>query len=109
MIEERGAAVWLATRDLRVHDNPALAAAVAAGGGRVVPLFVIDPAIPKPANRAAFLAASLADLDASLRRRGSALVVRHGDPAVEAVRVAAAAGICPIAAMSPSLIAMSAR
>ena len=92
MIEERGAAVWLATRDLRVHDNPALAAAAAAGGGRVVPLFVIDPAIPKPANRAAFLAASLADLDASLRRRGSALVVRHGDPAVEAVRVAAAAG-----------------
>ena len=85
-------AVWLATRDLRLHDNPALGAAMAAGGGVVVPLFVVDPAIPKPANRAAFLAGSLAGLDASLRERGAALVVREGDPAVEALRVAADAG-----------------
>lgn len=39
------AAVVLCTRDLRVHDHPALAAAVAAAE-RVVPLFVFDRAVP---------------------------------------------------------------
>ncbi len=47
--------VLLFTRDLRVHDNPALALA-AAGGGPVVPLFVVDPALPVPAARRRFLA-----------------------------------------------------
>ena len=36
-------AIMLFTRDLRLHDNPALAAACAAAE-RVVPLFVFDPA-----------------------------------------------------------------
>lgn len=122
-------AVWLATRDLRVHDNPALAEAVAAAGGsaaaggpaaagspgapaRVVPLFVLDPAVPKPANRAAFLADALADLDASLRARGAALVVRAGDPAEEAVRSALAAGartVCVAADVSAHATAREAR
>lgn len=121
------AAVWLATRDLRVHDNPALAAAAAAGAGgpgaraaagtlgspaRVVPLFVLDPDLPKPPNRAAFLAAALADLDASLRARGAALVVRAGDPAEEAVRMALSAGartVCVAADVSAHAAARQAR
>jgi len=37
-------AVVLFTRDLRVHDNPALAAACA-NADRVVPLFVLDPVL----------------------------------------------------------------
>ncbi len=75
--------VALFTADLRLHDNPVLAAAAAAG--RVVPLFVVDPGIGRAGfavpNRAAFLAESLADLDAGLRSRGGRLVVRKGEPA----------------------------
>jgi deoxyribodipyrimidine photo-lyase len=88
-------AVVLLTRDLRVHDNASLAAACREAD-RVVPLFVIDEAILGAGfavpNRAEFLAASLADLDASLRRRGSWLVVRRGDVVRETMRVADQAG-----------------
>ena len=88
-------AVVLFTRDLRIRDNPALHAALA-DGERVVPLFVLDDGIltggfNRP-NRAHFLAAALADLDASLRERGGGLVVRRGDVVEEAARVAEAVG-----------------
>ncbi|MGP3947409.1 deoxyribodipyrimidine photo-lyase [Streptomyces sp. 7N604] len=49
----------------------------------MVPLFVVDTGIRRTGfavpNRAAFLADSLADLDAALRARGGRLVVRVGD------------------------------
>ena len=78
------AAVVLFTRDLRVHDHPALTAAVAEGD-EVVPLFVLDPGMfAVSPNRARFLMESLADLDRSLQQRGGRLVLRHGD-AVAAV------------------------
>jgi deoxyribodipyrimidine photo-lyase len=79
--------VLLFTRDLRLHDNPALHVA-AATAERVVPLFVVDPKISVPANRQRFLLESLADLRVSLRKAGSDLLVRHGDPVAQAVRVA---------------------
>jgi deoxyribodipyrimidine photo-lyase len=80
-------AVVLFTRDLRVHDNPALHQAC--GRARqVVPLFVADPVIAAPANRAGFLAESLADLREALRECGGDLVVREGDPAAEVIRLA---------------------
>ena len=63
-------AVVLFTRDLRVHDQPALAAAVAAAE-RVVPLFVLDERLLArfgAPNRVAFLLDSLADLDALAAR-----------------------------------------
>jgi deoxyribodipyrimidine photo-lyase len=75
-----GAAVCLFTRDLRVRDNPALAAAAAVG--TVIPLFVLDDAIPRSfraPNRERFLLESLADLDRSLRALGTPLLVRTGD------------------------------
>jgi len=84
-------AVVLFTRDLRVRDNPALHAACAAAE-RVVPLFVVDPRIRSSPNRRRFLAESLADLRESLRARGGDLVVRHGDPVEEAVKVAREVG-----------------
>jgi len=84
-------AVVLFTRDLRVHDNPALHAACEAAD-RVVPLFVLDPRVPSSPNRQRFLAESLADLRGSLRALGGELVVRRGDPVAEAVRVAIEAG-----------------
>jgi deoxyribodipyrimidine photo-lyase len=79
--------VVLFTRDLRVHDNPALAAACRAAS-RVVPLFVRDPAVPSSPARDRFLAESLADLRSSLRERGGDLVVRAGDPVAETLAVA---------------------
>lgn len=84
-------AVVLFTRDLRVHDNPALTAAARAAD-RVVPLFVVDDAlVPKhcPPNRAHFLAAALTELDEQLRTLGGRLIVRRGAVAEEVARVAA--------------------
>ena len=82
-------AVVLFTRDLRVHDNPVLAGA-ARDAARIVPLFVVDEALVgrAGANRLAFLTGALADLRTSLRELGADLVVRHGDPVGEALRVA---------------------
>ena len=69
-------AIVMFTRDLRLHDNPALHQACSRAR-QVVPLFVADPAIPAPPNRARFLAESLGDLRAQLRERGADLVIRH--------------------------------
>jgi deoxyribodipyrimidine photo-lyase len=81
----------LFTRDLRLHDNPALHAAVS-GAEHVVPLFVLDDGITRldynRPNRARFLADSLADLDRALKHRGGALVVRRGDVAEEVRKLA---------------------
>lgn len=79
--------VILFTRDLRLHDNPALAEAVATAD-QVVPLFVLDPAISGSTNRQRFLMESLGNLRASLRTAGADLLVRRGDPVAQAIRVA---------------------
>jgi deoxyribodipyrimidine photo-lyase len=96
-------AVILFTRDLRVHDNPALAAACA-NAERVVPLFVHDPALAGlSANRVRFLHQALADLRETLRGRGGDLVIRHGDPVAETIKMArdvAADGIAVAADVS---------
>ena len=84
-------AIAIFTRDLRVHDNPALAAACARAR-QVVPLFVVDPALAVPPNRAQFLADSLAALREGLRERGGDLVIRTGDPVAEVIRLAVGAG-----------------
>lgn len=84
-------AVVLLTRDLRLHDNPALAAACAAD--RVVPLYVLDPALAGLSpNRTRFLHQSLADLRENLRGIGGDLVVRTGDPVAETITVARETG-----------------
>jgi deoxyribodipyrimidine photo-lyase len=83
-------AIVVFTRDLRLHDNPALHQACARAR-QVVPLFVTDPAIAastRSPNRARFLAESLADLRGSLRERGGDLVIRDGDPAAEVIALA---------------------
>lgn len=78
-------------RDLRVQDNPALAEA-ARRGGRVLPLFVVEPegwAQPDASARQyRFMAECLAELRADLGRLGAPLVVRVG-PAREVL-----AGLC---------------
>jgi len=84
-------AIVLFTRDLRLHDNPALHQA-RERARQVVPLFVADPALDatkRSPNRARFLAESLADLREALRERGADLVLREGEPAAEVIRLAA--------------------
>jgi deoxyribodipyrimidine photo-lyase len=84
---------WFRT-DLRLHDNPALAAA--ADADELLPAYVFEDGrfgvadYGGPASfayrkcgphRARFLRESVADLRGSLREEGSDLVVRRGDPA----------------------------
>jgi len=88
------ALVWF-RRDLRVHDHPALTAAVREHE-RVVPVFVVDEALLEgraaSQARAGFLAGCLRGLDEALRRRGAGLVVRAGRPEEELVRLARETG-----------------
>ena len=86
-----GTTVVLVTRDLRVHDNPALAGACASAE-HVVPLFVVDPSLPADPRRRAFLAGSLVDMREALRERGGDLLVRHGDPVAQAMEVCGEVG-----------------
>ncbi|TDQ54712.1 cryptochrome/photolyase family protein [Actinorugispora endophytica] len=89
--------VVLFTRDLRLHDHPALHAAVT-GAERVVPLFVLDPAVLGACarNRIAYLVEALAELRAGLRGRGGDLVVREGDTVAETTRIAAETGAAAV-------------
>lgn len=88
------AVLWF-RRDLRLHDNPALLAAVKAaredGDGKVVPLFVIDPRLWESAGpvRGQYLVDSLDALGASMDRN---LLIRHGAPAEVVPEVVRAAG-----------------
>jgi len=96
MVEhKRHTAIVLFTRDLRVHDQPALAAAVARAE-RVVPLFVLDDGLLRSTfaapNRLAFLLESLRDLDGELQAMGGGLMIRRGDTVREVVALAQAVG-----------------
>jgi deoxyribodipyrimidine photo-lyase len=77
-------AIWWIRRDLRLHDNAALAAALERAGS-IVPLFIVDPTLlsspTASSRRTAFLCAGLRALDGDLRARGGRLIVRHGLPA----------------------------
>jgi deoxyribodipyrimidine photo-lyase len=79
----------LFTRDLRVHDNPVLTAAHRHASA-VIPLFVLDDTLLASsfltANKAAFLAVALRELDDELRRRGGRLIVRRGELVTEIER-----------------------
>jgi deoxyribodipyrimidine photo-lyase len=90
-----GTAIWWVRRDLRLADNEALYAALAAAE-RVVPVFVRDPALTAQAGvsekRLAFLYGGLRALDADLRARGSRLIVRTGEPELELLRLAREVG-----------------
>lgn len=73
--------VWF-KRDLRVHDHVPLCAA--AQRGTVIPLYVVEPDVVWASSdhderHWAFVRECLVDLDTSLRRLGTPLVVRVGD------------------------------
>jgi deoxyribodipyrimidine photo-lyase len=82
-------------RDLRLADNPALLDACdTGGGGAVLPLFVLDPALWGPAgiSRRWYLCESLRALDASLRKHRAGLSVVRGDPVRQVVLAAKQVG-----------------
>lgn len=76
-------------RDLRLHDHAALTAALAAaqaGGGAVIPVFVLDPETEALGAAAKWrLGESLAALARDLAARGSRLILRRG-PALDVLR-----------------------
>jgi deoxyribodipyrimidine photo-lyase len=76
------AIVWF-RRDLRVHDHPALRAALEQDE-HVVPVFCLDESLlhgrHSSGPRTQFLLECLAELDGALRERGSGLVLRQGPP-----------------------------
>lgn len=87
--------IWF-RNDLRLADNPALTAALAAHD-EVLPVLVVDPAQhgPSPLGfersgdfRRRFLHEGIRDLAAALRAKGSALSVRVGEPAAALFQVA---------------------
>jgi deoxyribodipyrimidine photo-lyase len=76
-------AIWWIRRDLRLSDNQALHAALA-HSEVVVPIFILDPRLLgspfSSQRRTDFLFNGLGTLDSELRKRGSGLLVRKGDP-----------------------------
>ncbi len=84
--------LWL-RRDLRLADHPGWRVALA-GGGPVIPVFVLDPAIAEGWGAAPLwrLGESLASLAADLRARGSRLVFRRGTASEVLARLAAETG-----------------
>src|SRR5689334_7534431 len=85
-------------RDLRLADHPALHAALEDDG--VVPVFCFDDRLLRGRHasgpRTQFLLECLRDLDGSLRKRGSGLVIRHGPPERELPRLAREIGASAI-------------
>ncbi len=75
--------IWWIRRDLRLHDNQALTAALEAST-QVVSLFILDPTLLESdyagEKRIGFLFASLRKLSSELHEIGSRLIVRRGKP-----------------------------
>ncbi len=71
--------IWWIRRDIRLHDNPTLDAALL-NADYFIPLFIIEPELMENAapKRRAFLLNALADLDRELRKLGSHLILRQG-------------------------------
>lgn len=82
--------VWF-RNDLRLHDHPALAAAVDKGD-TVIPVFILNSRLLQGkhagANRNRFLLESLQNLKENLQKLGADLVVRDGEVTEELLRLA---------------------
>lgn len=88
-------------RDVRLTDNPGLAAA--ASEGSVTPLFVIDPDLYEQVGkrRKDLLIAGLTDLDRHIAAWGGRLRVEYGDPAEIVPGVAAGRTVHASAEVTP--------
>nr|WP_293841801.1 deoxyribodipyrimidine photo-lyase [uncultured Arsenicibacter sp.] len=75
--------VWL-RRDLRLHDNAALYHALTSGR-KVIVLFIFDKVIldqldDRADQRVEYIHTEILDLHTRLRRAGSSMIVRYGEP-----------------------------
>ena len=88
--------IWWIRRDLRLHDNLAMQAALSEGS--LLPVFILDPVLlsKEAAPRQGFLFAGLCQLDQDLRARGSRLLIRRGDPLEELARLKDESGVASI-------------
>nr|GLL48519.1 (6-4)DNA photolyase isoform X4 [Ipomoea trifida] len=97
MASESCSLMWF-RKGLRIHDNPALQHAANASS-KCFPVFVIDPHYMEPdptafslgstragLNRIRFLLETLVDLDSSLKKLGSRLLVLRGEPTQVLIR-----------------------
>jgi hypothetical protein len=78
--------VYWFRKALRVHDNPSLIKSIV-NATNLDPIFCLDPWFVKSGkvgvNRMGFLLESLTNLDQSLRKVGSKLIIVRGDPVEE--------------------------
>jgi deoxyribodipyrimidine photo-lyase len=88
----RRAVVWF-RNDLRLADNPALAAALD-GADAVLPVFILPEGLGGASRW--WLHHSLTALGADLRARGAPLVLRRGDPVAIIPALAAAVGAATV-------------
>lgn len=97
---DRPTLLWL-RQDLRLHDQPALAAAVAEGA--VVPVYVLDDEAPGEwrigGAQRWWLHHSLAALGKAFEEKGSRLVLRRGDAVAELRRLMEETGAARIHAV----------
>ena len=84
--------VWF-RQDLRLHDHPALSAAVTRGAPLLL-VYIVEPAGPWRPGAALryWLHQSLAALAADLQRHGQRLLLLHGDACAELDKLRAASG-----------------
>ena len=86
-------------RDLRLSDHAGLAAAAA--HGEVLPILIIDRALESrlaaSPRRAALYCGAVSSLAASLKERGTQLIVRRGNPAKIMKQIARACGAGTVA------------
>ncbi|HZG10194.1 MAG TPA: deoxyribodipyrimidine photo-lyase [Allosphingosinicella sp.] len=89
--------VWL-RQDLRLHDQPALAAA--AGEGAVIPVYILDDGSPGRwaigGAQRWWLHHSLERLSGALEQSGSGLILRRGRADVVLKQLAAECGACRV-------------
>lgn len=82
--------IWWIRRDLRLHDNQALNAALN-NGSHVLPVFILDKNLLGSEyvseKRVAFLLASLRALESEIERRGGKLIIRRGEALTELRRL----------------------
>lgn len=90
--EEQGKYIlyWM-QRSQRGHENPALNAAIALGNQLQLPVVVLFVLTEYPAanlRHYTFMLEGLASTARDLQRRGTPLIIRHGEPAQEVARLA---------------------
>ncbi len=80
--------IWWIRRDIRLHDNQALAQALKISS-IIIPLYIFDPYLLKrnPAARKSFLNNALESFNCDLHKHGFSLILREGDPLIELQKV----------------------